>query len=163
MIYFKPVSNMYQANVHLNDRLICCLADFGLSAIVESKPFHRQSPAFQQSVFWTAPEVMNPARYQEQDPQAGDIYSLACTIYEVNCLKILQDIWVSYVCPSVARFILGHHLSSICTNSRRLPYLLFCLGSGLSYHLPERGQRRKKRCGGLLVAVGRTSHKIDLI
>ncbi|KAF8797678.1 kinase-like protein [Phlegmacium glaucopus] len=71
------------ANVHVNGRLVCCLADFGLSVIVKSQRLRREPPAFQGSVCWTAPEVMDPARSQGQDPRAGDIYSLACTIYEV--------------------------------------------------------------------------------
>ncbi|PPQ66652.1 hypothetical protein CVT26_009406 [Gymnopilus dilepis] len=69
-------------NVLVKDDLVCCLADFGLSSIVESQDLCH-SPAFQGSVCWMAPELLDPSLCPRQNPRAGDIYALACTIYEI--------------------------------------------------------------------------------
>ncbi|KIM44882.1 hypothetical protein M413DRAFT_67004, partial [Hebeloma cylindrosporum] len=75
------------ANVLVRDDLVCCLADFGLASIVESQCLGRGSPAFEGSVCWAAPEIMNPSLSDVKNAKAGDIYALACTIYEACSLN----------------------------------------------------------------------------
>ncbi|KDR67956.1 hypothetical protein GALMADRAFT_257468 [Galerina marginata CBS 339.88] len=71
------------ANVLVGDDLVCRLADFGLSSIVDSQRLGRASPSCAGSVCWMAPEIMDPSRIKVKNPKAGDIYALACTIYEI--------------------------------------------------------------------------------
>ncbi|KAF8956954.1 kinase-like domain-containing protein, partial [Flammula alnicola] len=71
------------ANVLVRDDLVCCLADFGLSTIVESQRLGRGSQAFEGSICWAAPEIMDPTLSVVKNAKASDIYALACTIYEI--------------------------------------------------------------------------------
>ncbi|KAF9552975.1 kinase-like protein [Agrocybe pediades] len=71
------------ANVLVGDDLICCLADFGLSSIVESQRLGKGSPAFEGSVCWAAPEIIQPSCSVPKNAPAGDIFALGCTIYEI--------------------------------------------------------------------------------
>ena len=66
----------------VTDEGICCLADFGLSIFHSERV--AQSPGLQESICWLAPELMEPVRPLVHDAKAGDIYALACTIYEAT-------------------------------------------------------------------------------
>ncbi|TFK39393.1 kinase-like domain-containing protein [Crucibulum laeve] len=71
------------ANILVTNDLVCCLADFGFSAVMESQSqFLSGSPALQGSMCWMAPEVMDCERVSRPGLPA-DIFSLACTIYEI--------------------------------------------------------------------------------
>lgn len=71
------------ANVLVTDEGICCLADFGLSSIFDSQRVDKTEPGLQGSICWLAPELMQPGRPSAHSAKAGDIYALACTIYEI--------------------------------------------------------------------------------
>ena len=66
----------------VTDEGICCLADFGLSFIIGSEGDGWSG--LQGSLCWLAPELMEPVRPLVHDAKAGDIYALACTIYEAT-------------------------------------------------------------------------------
>ncbi|KAF6753020.1 kinase-like domain-containing protein [Ephemerocybe angulata] len=72
------------ANILVTDELACCLADFGLSSILESQRMGNKSMSWGGSVCWMAPELMTCEDERERiDRKAGDIFSLGCTIYEI--------------------------------------------------------------------------------
>ncbi|KAJ2923629.1 hypothetical protein H1R20_g13463, partial [Candolleomyces eurysporus] len=83
------------ANVLVTDALTCCLADFGLSLILESQRLGNKSPTLAGSICWMAPELMTAGELESSDPnggqavkreidrKAGDIFALGCTIYEI--------------------------------------------------------------------------------
>ncbi|RXW20668.1 hypothetical protein EST38_g5197 [Candolleomyces aberdarensis] len=82
------------ANVLVTDALTCCLADFGLSLILESQRLGNKSPTLAGSICWMAPELMTAGELEsdpnggqavkrEIDRKAGDIFALGCTIYEI--------------------------------------------------------------------------------
>ena len=67
----------------VTDEGVCCLADFGLSSIFDSQRMDK-SPGLQGSVCWLAPELIQSGRPSVHSAKAGDIYALACTIYEAS-------------------------------------------------------------------------------
>ncbi|KAJ2934807.1 hypothetical protein H1R20_g2205, partial [Candolleomyces eurysporus] len=83
------------ANVLVTDALTCCLADFGLSLILESQRLGNKSPTLAGSICWMAPELMTAGELDASDPndgqavkreidrKAGDMFALGCTIYEI--------------------------------------------------------------------------------
>ncbi|RXW13172.1 hypothetical protein EST38_g12683 [Candolleomyces aberdarensis] len=83
------------ANVLVTDTLTCCLADFGLSLILESQRLGNKSPTLAGSICWMAPELMTSGELNYSDPnggqvvkreidrKAGDLFALGCTIYEI--------------------------------------------------------------------------------
>ena len=68
----------------VTDEGICCLADFGLSSIFDSQQVDTSAGQVEGSICWLAPELMEPSRPSVHSAKAGDIYALACTIYEVS-------------------------------------------------------------------------------
>lgn len=82
----------------VTDALTCCLADFGLSLILESQRLGNKSPTLAGSICWMAPELMragepreppDPGQVVKREPidrKAADIYALGCTVYEVSCV-----------------------------------------------------------------------------
>ena len=67
----------------VTDGGICCLANFGFSYTFDL-PRLDVSPGLQGSICWLAPELMQPVCQSVHSAKAGDIYALACTIYEVT-------------------------------------------------------------------------------
>ncbi|PPQ63399.1 hypothetical protein CVT24_005662 [Panaeolus cyanescens] len=78
-VYHKDIK---AANVLVSNEGVCVLADFGLTSIVESQLYPASPSEFAGSVAWSAPEVFDPPP-DVRDHRKADIYSLACTIYEV--------------------------------------------------------------------------------
>ena len=88
----------------VTDALTCCLADFGLSLILESQRLGNKSPTLAGSICWMAPELMTAGELGTSDPsggqvakgkldrKAGDIFALGCTIYEVCCVSSDQPV-----------------------------------------------------------------------
>ncbi|KAK7434634.1 hypothetical protein VKT23_020100 [Stygiomarasmius scandens] len=71
------------ANILVNGNGRCCLADFGLSFVYESKSLATASrEAVIGTVPWSAPELLNP-EVPGPNTTASDIYALGCTMYEV--------------------------------------------------------------------------------
>lgn len=71
-----------QFNILVSDDLRCCLADFGLSGLIQSQI---SSSVGQQGTFrWMAPEIFAPDAFPACEPEARDIYALGCTILEVG-------------------------------------------------------------------------------
>ncbi|TFK39389.1 kinase-like domain-containing protein [Crucibulum laeve] len=71
------------ANILVKDDGRCCLADFGLSSAYGSQQLTTTSH-FKGSVRWLAPELIAPGRFPNHIAGLpGDIYALACTIYEI--------------------------------------------------------------------------------
>ena len=87
----------------VTDEGICCLADFGFTSIFDSQQVVT-SRGLQGSICWLAPELMGPELMESElmgpelmepelmkpfcpsvhNAKAGDIYALACTIYEAG-------------------------------------------------------------------------------
>ncbi|KAF8159772.1 kinase-like domain-containing protein [Crassisporium funariophilum] len=70
------------ANILVKEDLSCCLADFGLSSVLESQRL-RTSPALQGSVCFLAPERIDPGRSPVKNATASDVYALGCTVFEI--------------------------------------------------------------------------------
>jgi serine/threonine protein kinase len=87
MLRIAPLHYL-QDNILITSAHRACLADFGLSAALESQAWLKTSPSTgtgNGTVGYQAPE---PLRYEDDEtPQcssrAMDIYSLACLFYEV--------------------------------------------------------------------------------
>ncbi|KAJ7805839.1 kinase-like domain-containing protein, partial [Mycena olivaceomarginata] len=70
------------ANILVTDTLTCCLADFGLSRVIETQ-VPGSSLMLKGSVRWLPPEMMDYSLFKHPYFTAIDIYSFGCTIIEV--------------------------------------------------------------------------------
>ncbi|KAF7341616.1 Kinase-like protein [Mycena sanguinolenta] len=70
------------ANILVTDDLTCCLADFGLSRIIETQ-VPGTSMMLKGSLRWLPPEMMDYSLFKHAHFTAIDIYSLGCTIIEI--------------------------------------------------------------------------------
>jgi serine/threonine protein kinase len=78
------------ANVLVNDDLVCCLSDFGLSSIPELSQRSRQRAAGTRS--WMAPEILSlPPADDRIDLLKADVFSLGVTILEVPYTQLFVD------------------------------------------------------------------------
>lgn len=76
-------------NILVTDKLVCCLADFGLARVAESQPATTTSFSAG-TVRWMAPELLIPTaddESQTQNHSSRDIYAFGCTVLEVYTLK----------------------------------------------------------------------------
>lgn len=74
------------ANILVTDKLVCCLADFGLARVAESQVFTTTTSLNAGTVRWMAPEVLLPCGHIEIQPQR-DVYAFGCTVLEVFTAK----------------------------------------------------------------------------
>ena len=76
-----------QANVLVDDKGVCRLADFGLAQIAETTGF-KDSYSVKGSTRWLAPEIWDSSVHPDSPtPSASwarDIYAFGCTAYEVG-------------------------------------------------------------------------------
>lgn len=73
--------NIKGTNVLVNDNLVCCLSDFGLSSMPE---LAQQSRDHAVSVMpWMAPEILVPPEVGRPDFLKVDIFALGITVHEV--------------------------------------------------------------------------------
>lgn len=88
MLFNFSSTYTHQSNILVNNDGVCCLADFGISKIVETQKSGQLSTTSRSpgTVRWMAPELMNERRREEyrQRPAAVDIYSFACVALEVG-------------------------------------------------------------------------------
>ncbi|KAF9011553.1 kinase-like protein, partial [Hymenopellis radicata] len=71
-------------NVLVTNELHCCLADFGLSLVVESQAPNSSTMVLRGSVRWLLPEMMDYSLFHHSYVTAKDIvYSFGCTILEI--------------------------------------------------------------------------------
>ncbi|KAK0239873.1 kinase-like domain-containing protein [Armillaria nabsnona] len=70
-------------NILVADDRRCCLADFGLSLIVESQNFNTTSGMRRGSHRWLAPEYILPGSLDQSFIAARDTYAYGCTVIEV--------------------------------------------------------------------------------
>jgi len=83
--YDPPVvhADIRGGNVLVTPDLRCCLADFGLAAVVESEPFTASTASRSLgTVRWMAPEYFQDDGLQPLKP-TRDIYAFGCTILEI--------------------------------------------------------------------------------
>jgi len=82
--HYEIIDYYFQANILVNESGCCCLADFGLSFVYESKTLATASrEAVIGTVPWSAPELLNP-EVPGPNTTASDVYALGCTMYEVS-------------------------------------------------------------------------------
>ncbi|KAJ7463019.1 kinase-like domain-containing protein [Mycena latifolia] len=70
------------ANILVTDNLTCCLADFGLSRVIETQ-VPGSSMILRGSIRWLPPEMMDYSLFKHAYFTAIDIYSFGCTIIEI--------------------------------------------------------------------------------
>ncbi|SJL10564.1 uncharacterized protein ARMOST_13951 [Armillaria ostoyae] len=71
------------ANILVTDDIRCCLADFGLSLIVESQMLDSTSRMRKGAMRWLAPEYIDLRLLDKSCLAARDIYAFGCTIVEI--------------------------------------------------------------------------------
>ena len=74
-----------QLNVLVTPAGRACLADFGLTTVIDesqSVGMNRSTTKMGGTTRWQAPELFHGGRY---DRKAADIYAFACVCYEVGC------------------------------------------------------------------------------
>ncbi|KXN81528.1 Serine/threonine-protein kinase CTR1 [Leucoagaricus sp. SymC.cos] len=76
------------ANILVNDALVCCLSDFGLSSIPEISQRSRERAVGTFS--WMAPEVLSLPEDGDLNLFQADMYSLGITIFEVRDLLTFE-------------------------------------------------------------------------
>ena len=84
----QTLTTTMQANVLVTRDHRCCLADFGLAAVVESQAFTSTSRRSQGTLRWMAPEYFQDSAPQTTQPPR-DIYAFSCTVLEVCTLKLV--------------------------------------------------------------------------
>lgn len=76
-----------KANILISDTGRACLADFGLSCVLEVDTAlwnsNQSSVLSGGTVRWQAPELIDPAHEDTRAGKASDIYAFACVCYEV--------------------------------------------------------------------------------
>lgn len=85
-------SRFEQANILISGAGSACLADFGLSSIVDSEILRwtslKSMTRIGGTVRWQAPEVMDGTGNGSRPTFSADVYSVASVMYEVLCLDI---------------------------------------------------------------------------
>ena len=81
-----------QVNILINSERRACLADFGLTAIIEDTNFDGSSSHKARGMIrWMAPEILDPDRYgyvvwarRKLPSKSTDVYALGMTILEAR-------------------------------------------------------------------------------
>lgn len=73
--------NVKGTNILVNERLVCCLSDFGISAIPELAQRSRDYAVT--AMPWMAPEILAPPETGQVDLYKADVFALGITILEV--------------------------------------------------------------------------------
>ncbi|KAF9018178.1 kinase-like protein [Hymenopellis radicata] len=71
------------ANILVKNDWSCCLADFGLALLAESRSPGSSAMELRGSLRWLPPEMMNFSLFENDYFTALDIYSFGCTIIEI--------------------------------------------------------------------------------
>ncbi|KAF8996204.1 kinase-like domain-containing protein [Cyathus striatus] len=75
------------ANILITPGGRACLADFGLSTVVDAEILRwtslESSASIGGTVRWTAPELMDPENENARPTTASDIYAFSCVCYEI--------------------------------------------------------------------------------
>lgn len=84
------MSNL-QANILMNASERACLADFGLSTVMDADVLKWTSIETSAHAFgtvrWQAPELIDPDHEDAKASKPSDIYAFACVCYEVSFIS----------------------------------------------------------------------------
>lgn len=93
-------SRFKQANVLISAAGSACLADFGLSSIVDSEILRWTSLKTMThvggTVRWQAPEVMDDTSDGSRPTFSADVYSVASVMYEVLFFNIVVSVYLTH-------------------------------------------------------------------
>jgi len=91
-LMFPPETHLVKANILIDNSGRACVADFGLSRVLDSAMTVTNSlsgsVSFGGTVRWQAPELFDPSVECPPATMASDVYAFGCVCYEASVISL---------------------------------------------------------------------------